>query len=78
MVLGSTYGPPRDGPPITVFMDENDDLYKTGCYDKFWNFIETHALIVGGVAIAAIIVMVIALIFSICVCREVVKQGTIV
>ncbi|PVD23324.1 hypothetical protein C0Q70_16592 [Pomacea canaliculata] len=78
VVLGMTLGPPRDGPPITAFMDENDDLYKTGCYDKFWNFIETHALIVGGVAIAAIIVMVIALIFSICVCREVVKQGTIV
>lgn len=38
---------------ISIFM-----LYLQGCYDEIVHYIQGHALMIGGIAIAAIVVMV--------------------
>lgn len=39
---------------ISIFL-----LYLQGCYDEIVHYIQGHALMIGGIAIAAIVVMVI-------------------
>lgn len=38
---------------ISIFL-----LYLQGCYDEIVHYIQGHALMIGGIAIAAIVVMV--------------------
>lgn len=70
--------PPKEGPPITSTMRENKALYTKGCYDELDDLLERNALIIGGIALAALFIMVMGVVFSICLCVQIGKQGYIV
>ncbi|XP_076463124.1 CD82 antigen-like [Babylonia areolata] len=70
--------PPKEGPPLNDTMEPNDALYKEGCYDKLDDFLDRNALVIGGVALAALFVMALGVIFSICLCVQIGRQGYIV
>ncbi|KAK3090961.1 hypothetical protein FSP39_016074 [Pinctada imbricata] len=55
-------GPPTAGPPLKGTNRKNPNLYHTGCYDELVHYIQGHALMIGGIAIAAIVVIVKALV----------------
>ncbi|KAK6180281.1 hypothetical protein SNE40_012467 [Patella caerulea] len=63
-------GPPSLGPPINSSMVMNEALYPEGCYDKLQNSLEMNSLLIGGFALATLVVMVIGILFSICLFRQ--------
>jgi len=60
--------PPRVNPGTAGFT-QNPDMYGNGCYDVTYNLVIGNAAILGGVAIAILVVMVLAMIFSCVLCR---------
>lgn len=75
---GGINGPPVQGPPITSSMEVNDGLYTDGCYDKLESFLDENASIIGGIALGALIVMVLGVIFSVCLCSHIGQKGYVV
>ncbi|KAL8600754.1 hypothetical protein ACOMHN_055949 [Nucella lapillus] len=76
--LNADNKPPKFGPPINANMTENDGLYTKGCYDSLDDLLETNALIIGGIALAALFIMLLGVIFSICLCVQIGNQGYVV
>ncbi|KAK7490377.1 hypothetical protein BaRGS_00018356 [Batillaria attramentaria] len=73
----STGRPPAQGPPVDNLLP-NEGLYTDGCYDKLEDFLDENAAIIGGIAIAALIIMLMGVLFSVCLCTQIGKQGYVV
>lgn len=69
---------PKVGPPLNSSMANNTLLYTEGCYDKLDGYLETNALKIGIIALAALIIMVLGVIFSICLFLQIGRQGYVV
>ncbi|KAK7101195.1 tetraspanin-18-like [Littorina saxatilis] len=69
---------PKAGPPATNQTATNDLLFKEGCYEKLQDYIDQNAAIIGGIALAALFIMIIGTIFSICLCVQIGRQGYVV
>lgn len=68
-------GPPNADPPYSAPYRKNPYMYHTGCYDEIVHYIQGHALMIGGIAIAAIVVMLFGVIFGVCLCRSIRSRG---
>lgn len=55
-------------PPIPVGTSAPTYIWTEGCYDKLFNYIKQNGAIIGGIAAAALGVMLIGTIFSIVLC----------
>jgi hypothetical protein len=51
-----------------------DQSYKVGCCDKVWSEINDNLTIVGGVAVGLLVIELLAMIFSCCLCKAVQQQ----
>ncbi|XP_062591267.1 CD151 antigen-like isoform X2 [Saccostrea cucullata] len=71
----SFQGPPNNDPPFIGPYRKNPYMYHTGCYDEIVHYIQGHALMIGGIAIAAIVVMLFGVIFGVCLCRSIRSRG---
>ncbi|XP_069127011.1 tetraspanin-18B-like isoform X1 [Argopecten irradians] len=67
-------GPPNKGPPFKATHKENPHLYTTGCYDKVIDYMLQHSLILGAVAFAVPIFLIVGTIIAFCLCARV-KKG---
>ncbi|XP_063434051.1 CD151 antigen-like isoform X1 [Mytilus trossulus] len=67
--LNGTEGTPIDGPPISG--NVNPHLYHKGCYDELVNYVQGHVLMIGGIAVASIVVILFGLIFSMSLYRSI-------
>ncbi|XP_059174070.1 CD82 antigen-like [Physella acuta] len=56
---------------LSLVRTENDALYSTGCLDSLIDKLKPHILAIAGIALAVIIVMFLAIIFSVCICMEI-------
>lgn len=61
---------PAQGPPIYPHMD-NGIMYTEGCYSAFITFLADNMKIVGGVSVGIALMMVLAMAFSLCLCRRI-------
>ncbi|XP_048764372.2 CD82 antigen-like [Ostrea edulis] len=68
-------GPPHTDPPFSGPYRKNPNMYHTGCYDEIVHYIQGHALMIGGIAIAAIVVMLFGVVFGVCLCRSIRSRG---
>lgn len=59
--------PPTTNPPTA----ENPDMYSTGCYDAIGAIIEGNSMLLGIIAICILLVLLVAMIFSMWLCRRV-------
>ncbi|CAG2207491.1 unnamed protein product [Mytilus edulis] len=67
--LNGTEGTPIDGPPVGG--NVNPHLYHKGCYDELVNYVQGHVLMIGGIAVASIVVILFGLIFSMSLYRSI-------
>lgn len=70
--------PPARGPPVAESMTFPDGLYTNGCYDQMENFLRDNAAIIGGIALAALCIMLLGVIFSVALCTQIGKAGYVV
>ncbi|XP_064637784.1 tetraspanin-18-like isoform X2 [Lineus longissimus] len=62
---------PPVSPPGTAGLKENPDMYGSGCYDVTYSNVMSNAIILGAIAIAILVVMMVAMILSCCLCRSI-------
>ncbi|XP_076448599.1 CD151 antigen-like isoform X2 [Babylonia areolata] len=70
MAVGSTRFIPVQLPPVYPGM-ENSQLYTEGCYSAFITFLSDNIRVLGGVAGGIALMMIMAMVFSICLCRRI-------
>ncbi|CAL1545550.1 unnamed protein product [Lymnaea stagnalis] len=56
---------------LTLITQDNPALYEDGCIDAVEDKIMEHIVAIAGIALAVLIIMVIAIIFSVCVCMDI-------
>ncbi|BFZ16393.1 hypothetical protein BsWGS_19432 [Bradybaena similaris] len=67
--------------PVQVYHNvttENSALYSKGCIDRLMDEVDDHIAAIAGVAVAVLVVLLLSVIFSVCVCTSIGKDSMVV
>ncbi|XP_060062749.1 tetraspanin-18-like [Ylistrum balloti] len=64
-------GPPGVDVPLLPGTGRNPHMYDTGCYDEVVHYVQSHALIIGGGALAAVVIILFGIISGVCLCKRI-------